>query len=83
MLDLIGTFVNAACRGSAYGAFDSLFVIVYYACIQMYTVLALASKAHHFPFVLWVTATTVLQCCLRHCCKPVVVPFFWEETGRS
>ena len=34
--------VSAACGGSAYGAFDSLFVIVYYACIQMYTVLALA-----------------------------------------
>ena len=34
--------VSAACCGFAHGAFDSLFVIVYYACIQMYTVLALA-----------------------------------------
>ena len=41
-LEVIAYLVSAACCGSAYGAFDSLFVIVYYACIQMYTVLALA-----------------------------------------
>ena len=53
----------------------------------MYTVLTLTYEAHHFPFVLLVTATTVEQCCLQHRYKPVVVPFIlggnWKKLTGS